>query len=128
MSTTQFAHATPEMLARVLNRLQEGTLDGEALLDDCAMALDEVAPDEATARDLIERLRRHGRQLVNISVSSGAGADAWVAATVGRFKELEALDVPGERLRVVGHARRLASLVTTLLERLCQLDQLREFA
>lgn len=63
-----------DSLAGVLDRLRSWTpLDGNALLDDVATALDDVPPAEAEAVRLTARLQGQLAQLLDIAVAAESG-------------------------------------------------------
>ncbi|MGW8954747.1 DUF6415 family natural product biosynthesis protein [Streptomyces sp. NPDC055709] len=109
-----------EGLARVLTQLRDWqAFDGEALLDDVADVLDDIAPAEEHVEQLAERLRGHLMRLVNIAVANEAEQrDDTAAWLVGRARALRSEELPGGHWKAVGHLRRMGWTVNELLERM----------
>ncbi|PCG85477.1 hypothetical protein CIB93_14075 [Streptomyces sp. WZ.A104] len=119
-----------DSLAGVLDRLRSWTpLDGDALLDDVATALDDVPPAEAEAVRLTARLQGQLAQLLDIAVAAESGRrDGYVATLVQRARELarEApCGMPSER---VPHLRQVAWVAGELLDRLAARRELKTVA
>ncbi|WP_193511113.1 DUF6415 family natural product biosynthesis protein [Streptomyces griseoloalbus] len=108
-------------LATVLNRLRGWTaFDGDALLDDVALALDDVAPAEEVTQEIAQRFLGHLMRLVNIAIAAEAGRDADAAQLIERARTLRTQGVPGDHRRAVGHLRRRGWIVNELLEQLVE--------
>jgi hypothetical protein len=106
-------------LTAVLERVREWqAFDGGALLDDVAVALDDVVPAEECVEDITQRLRGHLTRLVTIAVAAEAEHDEKTARLIERARTVRCEDVPGDRWKAVGHLRRMGWTVNELLERL----------
>ncbi|MER6113206.1 DUF6415 family natural product biosynthesis protein [Streptomyces hirsutus] len=93
--------------------------DGEALLDDVAVALDDVLPAEEDIEEIAQRLRGHLTQLVTIALAAEEDQrDATSAQLIEQARTLRAEDVPGDHWKAIGHLRRMGWTVNELLERL----------
>ncbi|MFI5814876.1 DUF6415 family natural product biosynthesis protein [Streptomyces sp. NPDC051643] len=117
-------------LAELLEAVQRWEpYDGDALLDDVAAALDDVAPPAADVEGLAVRLDRHLVQLVNIAaVAEADQPDARTARLVAWARSAHATTLPAGRTEAVGHLRRVGLLVDGLLERLVETKNIREAA
>ena len=97
--------------------------DSEALLDDGARALDDVAPNEEEIEDIVQRFRGHLMSLVDIAVSTQASKQSAYAGTlVQRSRAVRAVEMPGDHRRAVLHLRQMGWLVSELLDQLVALD------
>ena len=116
-------------LTRVLERVQTWQVyDGDALLDDVADVLDQVAPAEEEFGELAQRLHGHLVRLVNIALAAEAGEDAATARLIERASTVRAEELPGDRWKAIGHLRRMGWAVNELLERLVAIRCLKEAA
>ncbi|MGW5098320.1 DUF6415 family natural product biosynthesis protein [Streptomyces nodosus] len=115
-------------LTTVLARMREWeAFDGEALLDDVAAVLDDVAPTEEQVDELVQRLRGHLMQLVNIAVATEAEReDAATARLVEQARAVRSQDMPSGRWKAIGHLRRMGWTLHELLERLIAAGCLKE--
>ncbi len=97
--------------------------DSEALLDDVARALDDVAPNEEEIEDIVQRFRGHLMSLVDIAMSTQASQQSAYAGTlVQRSRAVRAVEMPGDHRRAVLHLRQMGWLVSELLDQLVALD------
>ncbi|MGW0628505.1 DUF6415 family natural product biosynthesis protein [Streptomyces sp. NPDC002758] len=118
-----------EGLAAVLAKFREWeAFDGEALLDDVAVALDDVVPAEELVDELAQRLRGHLMRLVSIAVAAEAEEDAATAYLIERARTVRVEELPGDRWKAVGHLRRMGWTVNELMERLVATRCLKEAA
>ncbi|MEU9779152.1 DUF6415 family natural product biosynthesis protein [Streptomyces sp. NPDC047968] len=114
-----------ETLAGALDRLRSWTpLDGDALLDDVATALDDVPPDEAEAGRITGRLQDQLTQLLNIAAAGSGLQDRYVAALVQRARELFQQWPAGESLAHVS-LRQVAWVAGELFDRLAAHHELK---
>ncbi|MGW7610989.1 DUF6415 family natural product biosynthesis protein [Streptomyces sp. NPDC054766] len=103
--------------------------DGESLLDDVGVVLDDVVPAEEALEDHALRLRGHLMQLVAIAVAAEAGRkDPEAEQLIERARRLRTEAMPGDHFQAVGHLRRMAWSVNELHERLGAIKCLREVA
>ena len=99
--------------------------DSEALLDDVALALDDVAPCEETIEEVVQRFRGHFMSLVDIAVSTQAlQQSAYANTLVRRARALRADEMPGDHRRAVLHLRQMGWLIGELLDQLVALDHI----
>lgn len=118
--------ALEDVLAKV-RRWQP--FDGEALLDDVGVVLDDVVPPEDRLEELGQRLRGHLMQLVGIAVAAEADQeDEQADRLICLARQVRSEDMPGDQWQAVGHLRRMAWSVNELLERLVAIHCLREAA
>ncbi|NDL61128.1 hypothetical protein F7O44_29080 [Phytoactinopolyspora sp. XMNu-373] len=104
-------------------------LDGEAVLDDIAAALDDMTPDEAEIAELVQRLCGHLARLTAIAVAAKADQrDAPTAALVQRGRVLRSVDVAGDRAVATHHLRRIGWVTNELMEALVAAKCLKEAA
>ncbi|MFE0865957.1 DUF6415 family natural product biosynthesis protein [Streptomyces rochei] len=117
-------------LAGVLARLQQWTpFDGDAVLEDVGVALDDVAPREEEVEACAARLDGHLAKLVDIAVASGAGQeDADAGLLVRRAQDVRKVQVSDSCWSAVAHLRRLAWSVNELLDYLAATGCIREAA
>lgn len=116
-------------LTRVLAKIQTWEpLDGDALLDDVATALDDLPPGECEARELEQRLDGHLARLTDIAIASRADHDAYAAALVGQGRALRSQPTPACAHETIAHLRRLGWVVGELLERLVEMKCLKAAA
>ncbi|MFJ4010873.1 DUF6415 family natural product biosynthesis protein [Streptomyces sp. NPDC090026] len=117
-------------LAAVLHKVRAWTpFNPEALLDDVAEALDEVAPDEQDVDDLVQRLRGNLMQLVDIAVATEAGQkDQDAHRLIHQARTIRSEEMPGDHRQAIGHLRRMGWTANELLERLVALHCLKEAA
>ncbi|MEV6590961.1 DUF6415 family natural product biosynthesis protein [Streptomyces acidicola] len=109
-----------EALATVLVKIREWQVfDGEALLDDVAVALDEVTQAEEDVEDIAWRLRGHLTRLVNIAVAAEAERrDEETARLLERARMVGSEEAPGDCREAVGYLRRMGWTANELLEQL----------
>lgn len=109
-----------EALATVLVKIREWQVfDGDALLDDVAVALDEVTPAEEYVEDIARRLRGHLMRLVSIAVATEAEQrDEETTRLVERARMVGSEEAPGDRWQAVGYLRRMGWTANELLEQL----------
>jgi hypothetical protein len=114
-----------EVLGELLTKLRNWQpLDGEALLDDVAAALDDIHPDEAGTAELVQRLCGHLARLTDIAVAAKADRhDAHTAALVQRGRVLRSVDTVAAY-----HLRRVGWVTNELLEALVAAKCLKEAA
>lgn len=110
----------------LLRRWAWTALDTEALLDDVAMALDDIAPSQEHIQELVQRFRGHLMQLVDIAVSTRVWQKSAYADTlIQRARALRAEEMPGDYRRAVLHLRQMAWGTSELLDRLVALDSIK---
>lgn len=119
------AAALTEMLAKIENW---EPLDGDALLDDVATALDDLPPGESEALELARRLDGHLARLTDIAFASRADHDAYASALVGRGRALRSQPTPACERETTAHLRRLGWVVSELMERLVEMKCLKAAA
>lgn len=117
-----------ETLGAVLTKLRSWQpLDGDALLDDVADALDDLPPGQAAMGRLVQRLRGHLTRLTEIAVAAKAvQRDAYTACLVQQGSALCSQEVPDGRVPATQHARRLGWVTNELLEALVAARCLKE--
>ncbi|WP_222851815.1 DUF6415 family natural product biosynthesis protein [Phytoactinopolyspora mesophila] len=122
--------ADAELLGELLSKLRSWQpLDGEAVLDDIAAALDDMTPDEAEIAELVQRLCGHLARLTAIAVAAKADQrDAPTAALVQRGRVLRSVDVAGDRAVATHHLRRIGWVTNELMEALVAAKCLKEAA
>ncbi|MEU3734536.1 DUF6415 family natural product biosynthesis protein [Streptomyces sp. NPDC033538] len=113
-------------LADVLAGLRRWTpFDGDAVLKDVGVVLDDVAPREE--EDCALRLVGHLVTLVDIAVASNTGQqDTEAGLLVQRDRGMRATQAPDGYWQAVAYLRRLAWSVNELLERLTVTGCIRE--
>ncbi|WP_308408625.1 DUF6415 family natural product biosynthesis protein [Streptomyces sp. AC627_RSS907] len=120
--------ADETMLTTVLDAMRRWTpLDGEALLDDVGVVLDDSAPCEGDVEEIGERLRGHLMRLVAITTAARTD-DVETGRMILRAREVRAEDMPGDYWRAVSRLRRMAWTVNELLEHLGAIRCLKEYA
>ncbi len=109
-----------EALGRVLAAMRAWRpFDVDALLDDVGDALDHVPPHEEDAEALVQRLREHLMELVDIAIAARAERrDDQAADLIARARALRSEELPGNYQPAVRHLRRLGWTVHELLERM----------
>ncbi|WP_330462112.1 MULTISPECIES: DUF6415 family natural product biosynthesis protein [unclassified Streptomyces] len=117
-----------EALEDVLSKIRRWQpFDGDALLDDVGVVLDDVVPPEERLEELGQRLRRHLMQLVGIAVAAEADQeDGQAEQLIRRARQVRSEDMPSDHGQAVGHLRRMAWSVNELLERLVAIQCLKE--
>lgn len=99
--------------------------DSEALLDDVAMAMDDIAPREEDIEDFVERSRGYLMRLVNIAVSTRIWQESVYADTlIQRARTLRADEMPGDHRHAVQHLRQMGWVVSELLDQLVTLNSI----
>jgi hypothetical protein len=99
--------------------------DTEALLDDVALVLDDVAPPEEVIEDIVQRFRGYLMRLVDIAVSSLIWQESAYADTlIQRGRVLRVEEMPGDHSRAVQHLRQLGWIVSELLNQLVAFDSI----
>ncbi|MEE4543499.1 DUF6415 family natural product biosynthesis protein [Streptomyces sp. V4-01] len=100
--------------------------DSEALLDDVATALDDVAPCEEDVEEIVQRLRGHLMRLVDIAVSARVWqTSAYADTLIQRARVLRAEEMPDDHRRAVAHLRRMAWILGDLLDQLVTHDSVK---
>jgi hypothetical protein len=117
----------PSGLTSVLTKLRHWTgYDGDAVLDDVGMVLDDVVPRVEDVEDHAACLRKHLHRLVHVAVATGTCQGVAEAhLLIQHAQEVCALDLPGGYLPAVGHLRRLAWAVNELHDLLVALHALK---
>lgn len=117
-----------EALNELLGNLQTWQpLDGDALLEDVADALDDLLPCVEGTAELTQRLHGHLTRLTEIAVAAGADQrDAFIAGLVERGRVLRSQDVPDDCAAATHHVRRLGWVTNELLEVLVAANCLKE--
>lgn len=120
----------PDALHSVLTKVRQWQpFDGDALLHDVGVALDDCIPPEEQVDGLAQRLRGHLMRLVDIAVAAEAeqrGTEA--AQLIEQARTVRSEDLPGDHWKAVGQLRRMSWTVNELLERLVATRCLKEAA
>ena len=99
--------------------------DSEALLDDVALALDDVAPSEEDIEDFVQRARGYLMRLVNIAVSTRVWQEsAYTDTLIQRARTLRADEMPGDYRHAVLRLRQMGWVVGELLDQLVTFDSI----
>lgn len=116
-------------LIQVMKKIQTWEpLNGDALLDDVATALDDLPPREDEALELAQRLDGHLTRLTDIAVASRADQDAYAAVLIRRGHALRSQPAPDRHRVSTAHLRRVGWLVAELLDRLVEMKCLKAAA
>ncbi len=119
-----------EDLETVLHKVRAWRpFDAEALLDDVGAALDDVLPADEDVDELVQRLRGHSIQLVDIAVAAEADQkDQEARELIVKARTVRSEEMPGDYRSAVGHLRRMAWSVNELLERLVAIQCVKQAA
>ncbi|WP_437044899.1 DUF6415 family natural product biosynthesis protein [Streptomyces sp. enrichment culture] len=118
-----------EALSDVLARVQVWVpFDADVVLDDAAIALDEVPPAKEDTEKIAGRLRGHLMRLVTIAVATETEQDTAAAQLIEHARLLGAEDLPGDHREAVGQLRRMGWTASELLDRLVAMRCLKEVA
>jgi hypothetical protein len=122
--------ADAALLGELLCKLRSWQpLDGGAVLDDVATALDDVPPGEAQIAELTQRLCGYLARLTAIAVAVEADRrDAQMAALVQRGRVLRSVEVAGDRAVAARHLRCIGWVTNELMECLVAAKCLKEVA
>ncbi|MCP9945992.1 DUF6415 family natural product biosynthesis protein [Streptomyces somaliensis] len=109
-------------MSSVLERIKNWKpLDVEAVFDDLDTVIGNQPPPIATTDALINRLRSHLKQLSDITVADEKfPPTAEMVQLVERGRSLRDERTPADHQRAVGLARRLAFVISDLIEELIE--------
>ncbi|MFI6730981.1 DUF6415 family natural product biosynthesis protein [Streptomyces atratus] len=120
----------PDGLRHVLERITAWSpLDVEAIFDDLDTAIGNQPPPEAATPALVERLRSHLKRLSAIAVADPKFPPTdEMTQLIERGRSMQDARLPAEHQQAVGMARRLAFVLSDLVEKLIEARYIKDVA